>query len=355
MASLGRGHACRARSVIEMLKGEYEFFVFTSGESYEYLEPLYSRDPRVHLINIEPPLVFGYTRRGRVSYLRTGRIVARYLRRFPLVIRAVERHIRCDRPALCIADCEPTLPRAARRYRVPLLNFGAHSLFVVNDLSSLPLGMRTYARVIRGYCRVVFGRADRWVVSHFVAYPIREELEGSARVIGSVLRQEVLERTPVDGRFLLAYLRDTSISRSVLEALRGCGRRVKIYGLSASVRIPADNIEYHPLGETFLHDLVRCEAVISTAGNQLIGEAFHLGKPVFGFPEPNHMEQALNAHFLRDSKGGDCVRRSRFTSQAIEAFLARLEVWKGNIEHAPRNGNEEIVNEIRSMMNGRRV
>ena len=45
-------------------------------------------------------------------------------------------------------------------------------------------------------------------------------------------------------------------------------------------------------------------AVVSTAGNQLVGEALYLGKPVLVMPERVNFEQAINAHYLEQSGAG---------------------------------------------------
>jgi len=46
-------------------------------------------------------------------------------------------------------------------------------------------------------------------------------------------------------------------------------------------RDDGQSLSFHPVdNDAFVRDLVTCEAAITTAGNQLIGEAFHLGKPV---------------------------------------------------------------------------
>ena len=83
----------------------------------------------------------------------------------------------------------------------------------------------------------------------------------------------------------------------MIEILADCGLPVKVYGLGERESIgqlfsPIDELQ-------FVEDLANCRAVISAAGNQLIGEALHLGKPMFVLPEGSHGEQSINGFFLR--------------------------------------------------------
>lgn len=63
------------------------------------------------------------------------------------------------------------------------------------------------------------------------------------------------------------------------------------YGRGHATRATAyrgriDNLEFRPPGNAeFIRDLAACRAVLSTAGNQLIGEAIHFRKPVLALPE----------------------------------------------------------------------
>jgi len=64
---------------------------------------------------------------------------------------------------------------------------------------------------------------------------------------------------------------------------------------------------------------------VTTAGNQLIGEAIHLGKPVLAMPEPGNYEQHINAHFVRESGAGMVVDEPQaLTVDALRRFLAQM-------------------------------
>jgi len=74
----------------------------------------------------------------------------------------------------------------------------------------------------------------------------------------------------------------TRASTSSCPQVDGCLRQldipVVIYG--TPYRGKVDNLDFRaPSNEWFVHDLAHCRAVLCTAGNQLTGEAIHLGKP----------------------------------------------------------------------------
>jgi uncharacterized protein (TIGR00661 family) len=144
---------------------------------------------------------------------------------------------------------------------------------------------------------------------------------------------------------LLVYLHRTTESR-VLEALDDCGCEVRIYGLGA--RPTQGNLRFVPVGEdAFVRDLAACRALVCCGGNQLLGEALFLGKPVLALPEPNHFEQQINAHFLSAGGGGDWLPAQRCDATALRRFLARRDEFHGLSDRSRASGNRMALEAIR--------
>ena len=126
---------------------------------------------------------------------------------------------------------------------------------------------------------------------------------------------------------MLSYLRRHT-PFSAVEAIADCGLPVRIYGLGE--RDPVGNCSFHAIDERrFVDDLAGCRCLVSAAGNQLIGEALHLGKPMLVLPERAHSEQLMNSHFLGCDglrRVRTCSRRSRRTG--CRRFLGRLDSWR---------------------------
>src|SRR5688572_20225995 len=72
----GRGHATRARAVVEGLRAHHRVTLFASGCAHELLES-YCRETGVTLHRI-PGLHFEYTEAGRVALLGTVAAAARF-------------------------------------------------------------------------------------------------------------------------------------------------------------------------------------------------------------------------------------------------------------------------------------
>src|SRR5690242_19375924 len=105
MCGEGRGHATRARAVVEGLRARHRVTLFASGSAHAMLAPIYRvSDVRVFPI---PGLSFAYDRAGRVALVRTVAAAARFRFAVGRYIAAVLPELERARPDLVIADFEP--------------------------------------------------------------------------------------------------------------------------------------------------------------------------------------------------------------------------------------------------------
>jgi uncharacterized protein (TIGR00661 family) len=155
--------------------------------------------------------------------------------------------------------------------------------------------------------------------------------------IGVLLRPEVLAAAPEDGDHVVAYLRRFA-PPSTLDALARCGREVRVYGLGR--RPPRGRLRFFDIDLLgFVEDLSSSCALVSTAGNQLVGEALFLGKPVLAMPESNNFEQYINAHFLEQSGAGELCEMEDLTAECIRGFLGRGPNLRSAIDRTRLYGN----------------
>ena len=330
----GRGHATRVRALVERLREVHDITLFTYGDAYDLLAPLYAGST-VKVKRI-PGLRFRY-RDGRMAFAATARGGFCYLTRElrPLVDSLTEK-IRRDRPDLVITDFEPSLPRAASRCGTPLVSLDHQHALVVNDFSSLPCRLRWAGDGLGSFVRAFCKGAVRTIVSSFYAPPVKPSYLKKAVQVGVLLRPEVAAARPERGGHLVAYLRRFAPD-GLLTALKNAGIPVRVYGLGSR---PSDGpLTFRAVSETsFLHDLASSEALVCTAGNQLVGEALHLGKPVFAIPERGNLEQAINAHFLKASGAGDAVPPQRVRTGDLWRFLDRLGAFRDAIGPGRQDG-----------------
>jgi len=343
----GRGHATRARAVVEGLRAHHRVTLFASGCAHDMLER-YCRETNVALHRI-PGLHFEYTRSGRVALFRTVGAAAGFKLAVGGYVRAVRPALERIAPDLVVADFEPILPRAARQLGIPFVSFDHQHYLVVSDLSALPRGLRQRAALAAPFVRALYDWQTATIVSSFYAPPLKRAYADTT-LVGTLIRPEIAGLRPDRGQHLVAYMRRQA-SPDVLEALRACGREVRLYGLGAR---PAEgNLRFASIDERrFVDDLASCDAVVSTAGNQLVGEALYLGKPMLVLPEARNFEQAVNAHFLEQS-GAGWAEPGLLRPERLGAFLEERETFRAAIHPERIYGNKAAVRALERALHHR--
>jgi len=346
MSGEGRGHATRMRAIADELRAQHRITIFAPGDAHEIIEPAFrGSDIPVHEI---PCLRFFYTPNGRLDTGRTVAGNAKYILGFRGLLRTLRMHIQQGKPDLIITDFEPALPRAARQCGVPYISLNHQHFLVVNDLSGLPAQLRRHAFLMSLVVRRYYSKQARTIVSSFYFPPIKPQYRDRVVQVGVILRPAVVATPRADEGHLVAYLRKFALP-NVLDALRGCGRPVRLYGLGA--KATDGNIEYREISEAgFLRDLGTCSALVTTAGNQLVGEALYLGKPVLAMPEPNNQEQYINAHFLREEGTGDWIDLDRLTPATLRGFTEKLDEYRSHIVPDKFNGNPLAIKTIEDFL-----
>ncbi|MBI1380599.1 MAG: teichoic acid biosynthesis protein [Planctomycetaceae bacterium] len=340
-AGEGRGHATRVRAIVDSLSARHRVTVLAPRDAFELLSPAYL-GTKVRVLRI-PGLFFHYDRRGRVHYLRTGLAAAKYLLGLPSLVGDLANLLTRERADLVLTDFDPALPRAADRVGVPYVSVDHQSFLRVSDLSSLPLGLRLHARFMELVVRLYYDRPVHRVSSSFYRPPLRPGMRDTTQV-GVMLRPKLLATAPTAGNHLVAYFR-RALPEGVLDALEELGLEVRLYGLGrAPDRGP---IRYLEVSETgFLEDLASARALITTAGNQLVGEAHYLGKAVLAIPEPGNQEQRINGHFLEQGGGGEALEAEQVTVASLRAFLARCPEHEARIDRGFVAGNARALEAI---------
>lgn len=318
----GRGHATRAAALLEHLAGDHDVRIYSTADALVDLRRAAERFPgRVEVRPI--PGLAVRSAGGRVDLLESITAGCDYHARTlgPLVERLIGE-LDAFGADLGIVDSEPALPRACARLGIPLASVDHRHFLLAYDLGSLPRWLRWRAWMTGQ--AVATGTADAadTVVSAFFRPGLRPGWEHVVQA-GPLVRREIREAAPEDRGFLVSTLpRHTPFG--TLAALADCGLPVRVYGLGA--REPLGTLAFHDdEGGRFVDDLVGCRAVVATAGNQLVGEALHLGKPLLVLPEAARVEQLIHARFLADTGCGDSCPFEEVSVERVEAFVARLD------------------------------
>jgi len=339
----GRGHAARCRAIVEALRPQHQVHIHAAGHAFDFLAPLYA-DVGDVIVEETEGLRFGYRPNRTVSPIRTTAVTVRFGLRLPGRVRHLARAFERDGVDLAITDFDPVIPRAARKAGVPCIAVDHQSMFAACDLSALPPYLRSYSWAAAYAVNAVTGCATTRLVSAFYRPPLRRRA-GDVERVGVMLRPEMRRLTPERGDHLCVYVR-RHFPDNFLEGLRATGLPVRIYGLGKAGR--RDNVTFCAVDAVrFLEDLASCRALVCTAGNQLVGEAFWLGKPVLGIPEQGNTEQRINAWFLDRTPGGQSMPIRDFSESSLGDFLERFEGSAAPGRRFDLDGTEATLEAIR--------
>jgi uncharacterized protein (TIGR00661 family) len=334
----GRGHATRALSLLPDLRRKHDVLILAGGDAYDAIAPSH---PVVRISTLR----YEYGTDGKRSLSKTFGENLRHVADVAFRgagFRAVASLARDFRPDVAICDAEPWTHATAARLGVPRISFDH---FGILAYCPPPMPWTDRARSLRDVSayRALMGTPDRVIVSSFYDGGARDP---RVRFVGPLLRPEVLRRRATAGEHLLVYLNHGAhqLTPRVEEALRTIRLPVIVYGTPR--RGVDGNLSFRaPSNEPFLDDLASCRAVFSTAGNQLVGEAIWLGKPMLVMPE-HTVEQRLNAAAVERLGIGRQVRHTTVAAPVIESFLAAEETFRASMRSAVRDGRAESLGAI---------
>ncbi|HBF33993.1 TPA: hypothetical protein DDW35_05470 [Candidatus Sumerlaeota bacterium] len=326
LAGEGRGHATRVKAVAdELLRRQHEVLFLTGGDALPFLKEAYQAHPGVRFIEA-PVLRFSYKEKGtyqRVALRRTLWNALGFWRKRHHELERIAEELREHdfAPHLVVGDYEPLACRLARRMNAPFISLDNQHYFAFARLSSMAFSEWAFALSIRFTCRFMCPWKKSVIISRPSSHGLR--LSDSVHWVGPLIRREICEaathpRTEED--FILCYLRP-SIERETLEAVRASGKCARVYGLGEH---PTDGaIEYCRVSaESFTRDLLHAGWVVSTAGNQTLGECLLLKKKTLLIPEPGQMEQKMNA---AQAKQWGVWAASNVTIKILSEFLRSAE------------------------------
>lgn len=342
MAGEGRGHASRAYTIIENLKKKHRIFLYTPEHAYDLLFPIY-RNTDVIVKKI-PGLLFHYNCRQEVDVFKSISESIRYLINSDLPLKLIYNDFEKYNPDLVITDFEWMLPKAAEKYKVPYISIDHQHFLSYYDLKSLPFDLRGKAAVVAPTLNFFYMNQTATIVSAFYFPKVKKNNRQDIYQTGVFINEDIRHSNPDDKKYILVYLR-RFLTREVVASLENCGEKVIIY--SNENVCDYGNISFKKVSrKNFAEDLSNCSMLVTTAGNQLVGEALYLRKPLIVMPEQNNFEQEINGFFLEQSCGGINISKENFHKETISDFYKKRHLFKC---HTPRKklcGNDKAISLI---------
>jgi uncharacterized protein (TIGR00661 family) len=321
--------------VLPELRRRHEVRVFAGGDAYDALSA------NVPVVRI-PTLGYVYGDGGRRSMRRT---ISRNAKGFHDVVfggegvRVVADALRDFQPDVAICDAEPWTHHAAASLGIPRISFDHFGVLAWCRPPLTPVDRLLVQRDVMAY-RLLTGRPDRVIVSSF--FPATPRWN-HVRVVPPLLRDDVHRVREQKGEHLLVYLNQgrSQLTSPIEEALASLRRPVVLYGTGRVGTV--GDLSYRPPADLpFLEDLARASAVVSTAGNQLVGEAMHYGKPMLVMPE-NCVEQRVNALAVEQLGIGQRCDAATFTRSRLVRFLEQAPALGERARAMRRDGRAESL------------
>lgn len=330
----GRGHATRALAAREALGQRHEVRLFAGGDAYDLLS---AQAPVTRV----PCLGLAYKDGRRSTWLTLQNNLPALLdlmRRGPGVDRVVES-MRDFAPDVVICDAEPWTNAAGQKLGVPRIGFD-HFGVLVHCHVALPMLDWLESVVDRLTYRWLMRWPERVLVSSF--FEARPRRQG-VQVVGPLLGEQVRQFSPSAGEHLLVYFNQgcSQVSDRMLDTLASLDGEVRLYGLGR-VGEQGRLTFRAPSREGFLRDLASCRAVLSTAGNQLMGEAMAYAKPVLVVAEET-VEQRLNAREIVRMGIGESLHPTQLDRRSILAFLARADGYAARAREVASDGRARAI------------
>lgn len=329
----GLGHSARATSLLPRL-GHHQVLLLAGGEACAALAPLQPVTPL-------PSLERAYASHRTSAFataIRSGPTAVDAVLGGP-ARRRVEDLVAAFKPHLVISDGEPFTHQAAARLAIPRIGFD-HLGILAHCHVSAPPGRELHLAAARRLYRLLMGEPERAVVASFYRAPVAR---AGVALVSALPRPDVVRARPRRGEYLLVQLDRARrpLSPRVLHVLREARIPCVVHGAH---RDGADGLlRYRRAGApTFVDDLAGCRAVLSTADDQIVGEALHLGKSVLAVPDDT-TEQRLGGAALDASGAGRQVPAGALDLATLLSFLEAAELHAAAAGRAARCGTDAAL------------
>ena len=289
----GRAHAVRTRGVLERIPQAHDLRLYCAGSAYELLEA----HPASEQVGLYAP--------GRG-------MAAAFARRFT----ADRLRLRAFDPDLVVSDGDGPSANAAWSLGVPMLAIGHGLVFRHAHLRTRLPWLARLRETINSASSS--WPASRRVVVHFA--PAEPATRGTVvvRPDFELRREEEANRDDL----IVAYFRDDNGAEAV-KRLAARGHRVLWFGTPP--RAPRGVELQAPEVDAFRDALLRCKAVVGSAGNQLPAECAMLGLPMLAFHRDGDVEHAMNAQLIEDAGIGIGAGFAELGAPLLRRFEAELD------------------------------
>ncbi|MBD3288576.1 glycosyltransferase, partial [candidate division KSB1 bacterium] len=282
----GRGHASRSLHIIEQLRQRgYDVCIFAGGDALSII-----REHNVPFRNV-PVFRFSHDEKGAVSIFRT--FLSNFSQFLGVLFQSGKRYKKILRevknfdPDFIISDFEPYLSRIAYRLGIPSMVINHQNFLIESRLPQFrSLRKKIKLWLLQIFIRLFSCKPDKIIVSAFHHFPAQNK--SNATFVGPYIPENIRTAHISDGTHFTVYLKEPHYIDFILPVIRNLTEfSFEIFSNWNQIanQLPnCERITFRSISrKNFLDSLASSKALLTTAGNQVIGEAIYLQKPIFAF------------------------------------------------------------------------
>lgn len=295
----GNGHISRAIQLYPFLKeyGKVDFFLSGSNMALKTDLPIMGRSKGISLF---------YKTNGGLDYIKI-------IKSFSIKIFLDAYKLPVQEYDLVINDFDFVTSLACFLKNKQSIQFGHQASF---QSSKTPRAKTK--NLIGEFILKHFVKSTDYLGLHFKSY--------DKRVFNPIIKQEIIEATPVDDGHISVYLPHYSIQYLEPFLLKQSRYHFEVFTAEVQSISNYKNIVYFPISNSgFTKSMIRSHAVITGGGFETPAEAMYLNKRILSIPIAKHYEQLSNAAALEELG-------VKVISKIDETFNSIFEDWIKNTQ-----------------------
>lgn len=268
----GNGHISRAIQLYPFLKeyGHVDFFMSGSNAALKTELPVIARSKGISLF---------YKSNGGLDYVKI-------IQSFSFKIFLDAYMLPVEKYDLVINDFDFVTSLACFLKNKPSIQFGHQASF-----QSLKTPRAKQKSIVGEFILKYFVRSTHYLGLHFKPYDYN--------VFNPIIKQEIIDATPIDDGHIAVYLPHYSIQYLEPYLLQESKHHFEVFTSEVTTIKNFKNIVYFPISNSgFAKSMIRAHAVITGGGFETPAEAMYMNKKVLSIPIAKHYEQLSNAAAL---------------------------------------------------------
>jgi len=324
----GRGHLSQSVALKEYLEegGHVLKAVFTGCNQYRSLPAYFLEDFKEKVHCFASPFFLRTPNKKGIYIGRTLLFNAFRSFRYFSESRRIRREILRLEPDFVVNFYDVVGALSMRKLPAGIRRIGIGHHFTLH-LEGYPCGMRKpfHNALLRLHTRIIMSGCDRILALSF------REFSGShlVRVVPPLVRKQFRRDDYQQGKDYLVYFLNEGYVLDLIKLVRdNPGLSFDVFSdLPMDTPVP-EGIRLHRVDDTkFYEKMMRCKAVITTAGFDTAAEAASAGIPLAVLPVENHYEQYCNSSDVKRS-GIGIVLKSLTLASLAEMTLADQKKYR---------------------------